>query len=549
MLATGHDASAPPRLRYYQSAAVEALVGAVRRGESPVASLPTGSGKSLTIGATMLALVREVGAKRILVTVPSRELAEQDEAAIARFLDPDEIGVMCAALGRREADRPITIGTPQSLAGNVTDQPDFVFVDEAHLMPLHPGSWFARLFDGFPRGRRTPRIGLSATAFRAADGAIYGKPDAWFTSQPYEISVADLVSGGFLSLGRYVRPAVTMTAAGVGITGGDYNPGQLVRANQDLIGRHADIILAELRCGRAKGIVFAVTIEHAEAYRDALQARGEPTALIIGAGSAAERRAEVDDFRAGRKRLAVTVQAALTGFDDPEIDLVASCRPTKSPIIHTQSLGRATRPAPGKRGFLVLDFAGNVGAFGPVHAPAFDRSGQPRGGSAPWRPCRACGTYCHVDTSSCTHCSSSLPRLRSRTAHDLEYGTIRWRREAAAIAAMVRAGGTRLPVETIALHAYRKPADPESVSVMISFACGGDAVIRTWFKWLNIEPWRRMWGMLLGLSPAPRTLAEAYARRAELVRPASIEVIQDGNFWRVAGAGYETLEDDGAAAA
>ena len=42
--------------------------------------------------------------------------------------------------------------------------------------------------------------------------------------------------------------------------------------------------------------------------------------------------------------------------------------------------------------------------------------------------------------------------------------------------------------------------------------------------------------------PAPRPLTEAYARRGELVRPASIDLEKDRNFWRVVRADYEDDE-------
>lgn len=539
------DTPAPVGLRDYQQDAVSAIVDAVSSGQHPVVSLPTGAGKSMVVAGAVDALTIR-GSERIVVTVPSRELAEQNERALHRFVPANEVGVVCAALGRRETDRRILVGTPQSLAGAINFDPDHVVVDEAHQMPLHKGSWFARLFAGLPRGHATSRIGLSATTFRTADGAIYG-PRAWFTCQPFEIGVSDLVDRGFLAPMRYVAPAAKMTTQGVTKSAGDYNQAQLVSANFDRVDAQIRVILDAARA-RRKVLIFAVTVEHAEAYRDELHRRGVEAELIIGAMTASDRSRAVRSFRTGTAKFAVTVQAALTGFDVPDIDLIASCRPTMSPIIHTQSIGRGTRPSDGKADCLVLDFAGNIRTFGPVHSPHFDRSGQPLGGVAPWRPCEACGTYNHLSAEKCEHCDKVLVKRQAVTSERLEFGTINWRAEQDAIDGLIAAyGKTGLPVESIAVHAY-KQAKTGSLSCMLSIGLGGDAIVRLWFKNLETPWWRDIWASLLGNVPAPRTLADAYQRRGELIRPAAIDIEKEGHFWRVTGVDYDADTDERAAA-
>ena len=530
-------------LRAYQETSVAKAFRAHKAGHNPVLSLPTGSGKAL-IAAAIARMLVDSGASRVVITVPGRELAEQNEKALHAFFDPLDVGVVCAALGRREFDARVIVGTPQSLAGKVQFDPDCIIVDEAHQMPLHRGSWFAKLFDGLPNGRATPRIGLSGTTFRTADGAIYGGRKAWFDCEAFSISVAELVERGYLAPVRYVAPALRMTTKGVGKSAGEYNASQLVEANINQVEPQVALILAELAT-RRKAMLFAVNVDHAMAYCDAFRDAGEDPALIIGAMKGDARRDEVSAFKRGSKRVAVTVAAALTGFDVPEIDLLASCRPTMSAIVHSQSIGRGTRPAAGKPNCLVLDFAGNIPSFGPVHDPHFDKSGQPMGGVAPWRPCRACGTYQHFDEVACEACGVALPPRKVVTAHDLEFGTIRWHDETAAIRALVAERGTKgLPVESVAVHAYRKRDDPNSVSLMVSFGLGGQAIVRQWFKYLRSPYWADMWGDLLGLTPAPRKMEEAQSRRGELIRPVSIDIALDGSFWKVTHVEHEP-DDEG----
>jgi DNA repair protein RadD len=447
--------------------------------------------------------------------------------------------VVCAALGRREVESRILVGTPQSLTGRIRGSVDLVVVDEAHQMPLHRGSWFARLFASLPR--RPALAGLSATTFRVADGAIFGGK-GWFTCQSYEMSPTALIEDGYLVPVRYVEPSTLMTVKGVKKSAGDYNQSDLVRANLGLVRDQVAVILREMET-RRKGMIFAVTVAHAEEYAKELERAGETPVLIVGALGAGQRRENVAAFRSGRSRMAVTVQAALTGFDVPDLDLIASCRPTMSAIIHTQSVGRGTRPAPDKLDLLVLDFAANVPVFGTLAHPHFDRSGQPRGGIAPWRACSACATYNHFKAHECLYCGHDLPAKKSVTADDLEYGTINfWREREALLALTAKRGFEQLPVESLAVHAYRKRADPESISLMLSVGLGGEAIARMWFKWFG-GPWHRVWRDLQGNMPAPRNFAEAYRRRGELVRPAWVSIEQDGNFWKVTDAGYDDEED------
>jgi DNA repair protein RadD len=521
-------------LRSYQSRASARAVEAHRRGCNPVLSLPTGSGKALVAAAIARALVAE-GAARIIITVPSRELAEQNERALLAFFDPDDLGVVCAALGRREFHARIIVGTPQSLAGQVRFDPTCVIVDEAHQMPLHRGSWFAKLFDQLPRGKATPRIGLSGTTFRTADGAIYGGRAAWFDVEAFAISVQGLVDQGYLAPIRYVSPAVRMTTKGVSRSAGDYNEAQLVAANLHQVEPQIALFMDEMAT-RRRGMIFAINVDHAKAYRDALRRAGEDPALIIGAMHPGERRDEIAAFKSGAKRVAITVSAGLTGLDVPEIDLLGSCRPTMSAIVHSQSIGRGARPAVGKDNCLTLDFAGNVSSFGPVHAPHFDKSGQPLGGVAPWRPCRICGTYQHYEAITCEECDAVLPPRKVVTAHDLEFGTIQWTAETAALRALVAERGfERLPVESLAVHAYRKRHDPTAISLMVSFSLGNGAIVRQWFKRLRSGQWTETWRNLYGGTPTPTTIADALNRRHELVRPSSVDIEQDGAFWRVLG--------------
>ena len=72
-------------------------------------------------------------------------------------------------------------------------------------------------------------------------------------------------------------------------------------------------------------------------------------------------------FKDGRIRYLVNVNILTTGFDAPDIDLICLLRPTKSPVLHVQSIGRGLRVHPSKTYTMVLDFAGNTERLGPIN--------------------------------------------------------------------------------------------------------------------------------------------------------------------------------------
>ncbi len=55
-----------------------------------------------------------------------------------------------------------------------------------------------------------------------------------------------------------------------------------------------------------------------------------------------------------------------TGFNVPEVDLIALLRPTQSTGLYVQQVGRGLRLAKGKTDALVLDYAGLVRRHGPI---------------------------------------------------------------------------------------------------------------------------------------------------------------------------------------
>src|SRR5690606_33872837 len=119
---------------------------------------------------------------------------------------------------------------------------------------------------------------------------------------------------------------------------------------------------------RRAWIVFCVNVAHAEHVREALAARGVAAGLVHAGTTKGERAAQIEAFQRGDLRAMVNVNVLSEGFDAPHVDCVAMLRPTRSPGLMYQQIGRGFRRAPGKAVCLVLDYACNLLEHGPVDA-------------------------------------------------------------------------------------------------------------------------------------------------------------------------------------
>ncbi|MFN9388903.1 MAG: DUF3427 domain-containing protein [Betaproteobacteria bacterium] len=109
---------------------------------------------------------------------------------------------------------------------------------------------------------------------------------------------------------------------------------------------------------RRKALVFCVSVAHAEFMAEHLNRAGLPAACVVGTTPAAERRRAPQRLASGEVCALVTVDLYNEGIDLPMVDTLLLLRPTQSPVLFQQQLGRGLRLAPKKDGCLVLDFVG-----------------------------------------------------------------------------------------------------------------------------------------------------------------------------------------------
>lgn len=109
---------------------------------------------------------------------------------------------------------------------------------------------------------------------------------------------------------------------------------------------------------RSRAIVFCVSVAHAEFMTDRLNRAGLPAACVVGTTNPEDRRRAPQRLLSGELCALVTVDLYNEGIDLPMVDTLLLLRPTQSPVLFQQQIGRGLRMAPGKENCLVLDFVG-----------------------------------------------------------------------------------------------------------------------------------------------------------------------------------------------
>ncbi|MEX2373981.1 MAG: DEAD/DEAH box helicase family protein [Dehalococcoidia bacterium] len=108
----------------------------------------------------------------------------------------------------------------------------------------------------------------------------------------------------------------------------------VVRATTDLLGD-----------GHHRVIVFAASVEHANATASLLRAVGAEAEVVTGSTPKSKRAAAINRFKstAGGPRALVNFGVLTTGFDAPATSGAVIARPTRSLVLYSQMVGRSIR--------------------------------------------------------------------------------------------------------------------------------------------------------------------------------------------------------------
>jgi superfamily II DNA or RNA helicase len=219
----------------------------------------------------------------------------------------------------------------------------------------------------------------------------------------------ELIASGWLSPFVVFAPERMVNLKGARTVAGDFVLGDLAkRMNTEGVLADAVAEYKQHLAGKT-AIAFCTTIEHSQATAEFFRANGIEAQHLDGDTPAAERRLLLELLTAGTVKIISNCALISEGLDIPSVGGVILLRPTKSLTVYLQAVGRAMRPAPGKRA-VILDHAGNVFRHGmPDLEHAWSLEGRPKTkGEALVRRCPECGALIPISARQCPECGAEL---------------------------------------------------------------------------------------------------------------------------------------------
>lgn len=326
-----------------------------------------GTGKTYASAFAM----RELGFRRVLFLVHRGQLARQTRKSYEKvFANTVSMGLVGAGYHEYEADYVFatvqTLNRDEHLLQYAKDAFDCIVLDEAHHVPADT---YRKIMDHF-----TPKLwlGMTATPDKRDDNVEGRNVYEIFNYQiAYEIRLQQAMEENLLCPFHYFG-ITDLSMIGDEEAARDFNmltSDERVRhiVNQaDYYGYSGD---------KVKGLIFCSNIKETEELSAKFNqiinpATGKNFRTVALNGSASEQERQdaferlamnEDESSEDRQPLdyIFSVEILNEGVDIVEVNQVIMLRPTQSPIVFIQQLGRGLRKASGKEYVVILDFIGN----------------------------------------------------------------------------------------------------------------------------------------------------------------------------------------------
>ena len=495
-------------------------------------AVPTGGGKTVILCKLLLKWLEDRPDDNILIISHTKEIVQQDYNALIRVFPPFGVGIYQAGIGRREINK-ITVAGIHSIYNKPHLFKNFslCIVDEAHSINIKDSGMYRSFFKS--TGIRV--TGMSATCFRTGQGMLHEGEGALFDSIAYDLtSISNfnkLIKDGYLTKLISKATDFELDSEGIPKVGGDYNLKQLAKRH-DRAAITSEAVKETIVTGRnyKKWLLFAIDISHCEHIAEELINNGIE-ADFVHSKMEKDRDYVINKFKNGSTRALVSVGVLTTGFDSPNIDLIVLLRPTQSPVLHVQMVGRGLRIAEGKDHCLVLDFAGNTERIGPINNPSIPKKGGKKGKKKDTelkaKKCPRCKALTFPVARFCPVCKHEfLFQTKLKTKYDTRSKIIQ------------EEDNPWIPVDRVMYNIHKKIGSPDSLKV--SYVCGS----RVFSEWVCLnhqkyakqkaDKWVKRRGML---DSVPRRTKEVYENRHLLREPTHIKIKQ-GRYVEVTNAKF-----------
>ena len=319
----------------------------------------TGTGKTVMAAMDYKRLRERLPRARLLFVAHRQEILNQSRTTFAHVLGDAGFGELWVARDRPQ-DFDHVFASIQSLSANGLGSLDpthfdVVIVDEFHHAAAASYDRLLKLVE--PR----ELLGLTATPERGDGQSILH----WFDGRiAAELRLWDAIDQGRLSPFAYYGIADDLDLRDIpwrSGTGYDSTALTQVITGTDVwargVLRQVDRLLGNP--GRMRALGFCVSVAHAEYMARVFTNAGVSATAISGESSDEERREALRALKAGTVNAVFSVDLFNEGVDLPAVDTLLMLRPTESPLLFLQQLGRGLRKHQGKSLCTVLDFVGH----------------------------------------------------------------------------------------------------------------------------------------------------------------------------------------------
>ena len=311
------------------------------------------------VGKTYLAAFDSAKYERVLFVAHREEILKQAAVSFKNVRHSDNYGFFYGK--QKDTDKAVifasvaTLGRSEYLTEDyfAPDYFDYLVIDEFHHAV---NDQYQRIVNYFK-----PKflLGLTATPERMDGKNIYEICDY---NVPYEISLKEAINKGALVPFHYYGIYDETDYSSLHLVKGHYDEKEL---NETYIGnvKRYDLIYKyymKYRSKRALG--FCCSRQHAEEMAKEFCKRGiEAVAVYSNADGefSEDRDKAIEKLKNQEIKVIFSVDMFNEGVDIAALDMVMFLRPTESPIVFLQQLGRGLRTSKGKDYLNVLDFIGN----------------------------------------------------------------------------------------------------------------------------------------------------------------------------------------------
>lgn len=311
------------------------------------------------VGKTYLAAFDSAKYEKVLFVAHREEILKQAALSFRNVRGSEDYGFFYGK--QKDTGKSVIFASVETLGREdylneeyfAEDYFDYLVIDEFHHAVT---GQYRRIVDYF---KPQFMLGLTATPERMDGKNIYELCDY---NVPYEISLKEAINKGILVPFHYYGIYDETDYSGLHLVKGRYDGHELTEIYQNNHKRYDLIYKYYKKYHSNKALGFCCSRQHAEEMAKEFCKRKVPAAAVYSNADgefAEDRDIAVERLKNQEIKVIFSVDMFNEGLDIASLDMVMFLRPTDSPVIFLQQLGRGLRTYKGKEYLNVLDFIGN----------------------------------------------------------------------------------------------------------------------------------------------------------------------------------------------